>query len=318
MGLVVANAAEAVVGDKGPTGDKGATGNTGATGATGAKGATGDKGATGNTGATGATGAKGATGDKGATGNTGATGATGLKGPGGGAKGDTGPQGPVGATGPQGPTGATGFPQAGNNVGDMQYWDGSTWVIIPAPNPLPVVPILPFRLGMYNGMNINLISPISSNGKTYYWVDTNGDGTPLYQLNNSHNLIISSDDVYHDLLDMLFNSGFDTTDQNRTFSSMAVNGYTLVLPTKDELIALHNDKSSEINAQWPCGGSSTSTLAGANIHYRVELCGGTVDTASDTKIDTATGNFIVYLTTTPKSVLTFCSGVPTWVQYNCP
>ena len=169
MGLVVANAAEAVVGDKGPTGDKGATGNTGATGATGAKGATGDKGATGNTGATGATGAKGATGDKGPTGDkgatgntgatgatgakgatgdkgatgnvgatgtkgaTGATGATGLKGPGGGAKGDTGPQGPVGATGPQGPTGATGFPQAGNNVGDMQYWDGSQWKMLSAP-----------------------------------------------------------------------------------------------------------------------------------------------------------------------------------------
>ena len=128
MGLVVANAAEAVVGDKGPTGDKGATGNTGATGATGAKGATGDKGATGNVGATGTKGA------------TGATGATGLKGPGGGAKGDTGPQGPVGATGPQGPTGATGFPQAGNNVGDMQYWDGTQWQLIPPPNPLPVAP----------------------------------------------------------------------------------------------------------------------------------------------------------------------------------
>ncbi len=116
MGLVVANAAEAVVGDKGPTGDKGATGNTGATGATGAKGATGDKGATGNVGATGTKGA------------TGATGATGLKGPGGGAKGDTGPQGPVGATGPAGAVGASGTTIAnGTNTGDTLMWNGTTW-----------------------------------------------------------------------------------------------------------------------------------------------------------------------------------------------
>ena len=260
-----------------------------AAGAVGAEGPTGKKGPRGDT---------GPRGDQGIVGKTGATGKTGLQGPTGGTKGD---QGIV--------------------AGDMQYWDGAKWELIPAPNPLPIVPpILPFRLGTYNGININLISPISSKGKTYYWVDTNGDGTPLYQWNSSHNLILSSDDVYHDLLDILFNNGFDTTDQNRTFSTKAVNGYTLVLPTKDELIALHNDKSSEINAQWPCGGTSTSTLAGANIHYRVDLCGGTVDTASDTKIDGATGNFIVYSTTplTTPSVLTFCSGVPTWVQYNCP
>ena len=237
-----------------------------------------------------------------------------------GAEGPTGKKGPTGDKGLKGDKGATG--QTGLRgivAGDMQYWDGAKWALIPAPNPLPIVPpILPFRLGTYNGININLISPISSNGKTYYWVDTNGDGTPLYQWNESHNLIVSSDDVYHDLLDMLFNGGLDTTNQKRTFSTKAVNGYTLLLPTKDELLALHNDKSLKVKAQWACGGTSTSTLAGANIHYRVDLCGGTVDTASDTKIDTATGNFIVYLTTTPKSVLNFCSGVPTWVQYNCP
>ena len=115
MGLIVANAAEAVVGDKGPTGDKGATGNTGATGA---KGATGDKGPTGD---------KGATGTKGATG---ATGATGLKGPSGGAKGDTGPQGPVGATGPAGASGTT--IANGTNTGDTLMWNGTAWMPVAA------------------------------------------------------------------------------------------------------------------------------------------------------------------------------------------
>ena len=47
-----------------------------------------------------------------------------------GATGPAGPQGSIGQQGPQGPigaTGATGLPQAGNNVGDMQYWDGTQW-----------------------------------------------------------------------------------------------------------------------------------------------------------------------------------------------
>lgn len=60
--------------------------------------------------------------------------------------GPTGPAGlagPTGATGPQGlqgATGATGAPgsfPAGNAIGDMQYWDGTAWVMIPVV-PVPV------------------------------------------------------------------------------------------------------------------------------------------------------------------------------------
>ncbi len=111
----------------GPAGPKGATGATGPAGATGPKGATG---ATGPKGATGATGPAGATGPKGATGATGPAGATGPKG----ATGATGATGPAGATGAAGPTGATGPAgsiQSGNAEGDILYWDGSNWTLLP-------------------------------------------------------------------------------------------------------------------------------------------------------------------------------------------
>lgn len=35
--------------------------------------------------------------------------------------------------GDKGPIGDTGLPQAGNDVGDMQYWDGNQWQILAAP-----------------------------------------------------------------------------------------------------------------------------------------------------------------------------------------
>ncbi len=68
---------------------------------------------------------------KGSVGATGATGPIGPAGPQGpvGATGPIGPQGPQGATGPQGPAGTL---AAGNNAGDMQYWNGTAWVVVPA------------------------------------------------------------------------------------------------------------------------------------------------------------------------------------------
>ena len=113
MGLIVANAAEAVVGDKGPQGP------TGKKGPTGDKGLRGDKGATGNTGATGATGRTGAAGPKG-----GAKGDQGIPGTNGG-KGD---QGLPGDKGLQGDKGDAGTQIAnGTHTGDTLVWNGSAW-----------------------------------------------------------------------------------------------------------------------------------------------------------------------------------------------
>jgi uncharacterized protein (TIGR02145 family) len=138
-------------GDKGDQGIQGLTGATGPAGASGPQGLKGDKGDQGDAGLQGIVGPKGDKGDQGIqglTGETGLQGPTGLTGPKGAAgpqgdkgekgdKGDMGPQGPQGpqgidgAVGPQGPKGDPGSGAAGNNPGDMQYWNGSAWVMIP-------------------------------------------------------------------------------------------------------------------------------------------------------------------------------------------
>jgi uncharacterized protein (TIGR02145 family) len=75
-----------------------------------------------------------------ASGTPGPQGPQGLKGD----TGATGPQGPIGLTGPQGIKGDTGvrgpigpqgtFP-SGNAVGDMQFWNGTQWTMIPKGQP---------------------------------------------------------------------------------------------------------------------------------------------------------------------------------------
>ncbi len=70
---------------------------------------------------------RGEKGDPGPQGPRGNAGPQGLKG----LKGDTGSQGPKGETGATGPAGADGAFPEGNAPGDMQYWDGTTWVMIP-------------------------------------------------------------------------------------------------------------------------------------------------------------------------------------------
>ncbi len=74
-----------------------------------------------------ATGPAGPPGPKGATGATGPVGATGPKG----ATGATGPAGATGAAGPTGATGPAGSIQSGNAEGDILYWDGSNWTLLP-------------------------------------------------------------------------------------------------------------------------------------------------------------------------------------------
>ena len=76
-------------------------------------------------------GPQGLPGAQGVQGVPGAQGAAGGPGP----KGDTGATGPAGPQGPQGVPGINGtngsFP-AGTARGDMQWWDGTAWVVIPA------------------------------------------------------------------------------------------------------------------------------------------------------------------------------------------
>jgi formylglycine-generating enzyme len=85
----------------------------------------------------GAAGPEGPVGSEGPIGPEGPMGVQGPEGP----QGPAGPEGVQGETGPGGPRGEKGdkgdpgsFP-AGNAAGDMQYWDGTRWVMIPVGSP---------------------------------------------------------------------------------------------------------------------------------------------------------------------------------------
>ena len=108
----------------GPAGPAGADGADGADGAVGQDGATG---AVGPSGALGADGAVGPRGPVGVTGSQGVQGPQGIQGP----DGADGSAGPTGAQGPIGPQGANGLLDSGDNIGDILYWDGSQWPILP-------------------------------------------------------------------------------------------------------------------------------------------------------------------------------------------
>ena len=83
------------------------------------------------------------------------------------------------------------MPQAGNDVGDMQYWDGSTWVIIPAPKTVvnrPTTGSLEFCNGVA-GWNVKSTCriPNPNPNSTVYNIGDNGPagGKVFYVTDNT-------------------------------------------------------------------------------------------------------------------------------------
>ena len=189
QGLKGATGNAGVAGPAGAQGLKGAAGNAGATGSTGPQGLIGPQGITGAVGSTGAKGIAGAAGIiglKGDVGNTGASGVQGLIGPQG-IKGATGNAGATGSAGPQGvvgPRGAAGVPQAGNDVGDMQYWDGTAWVIIPAPLSAPVAPLMA-TLHLCNGIPSWEDSCVPPNATVFHIGDNGPAGGKVFYVTDA-------------------------------------------------------------------------------------------------------------------------------------
>ena len=118
----------------------------------------GPAGAVGHTGAVGSQGVQGVPGNPGSNGLNGAPGVNGLNG----AKGDTGA-----------------FP-SGTEVGDMQYWNGTAWVMIPAPKPVvrdKTIATLQFCNGVpgWDAANKCVYTPNTTpNNSTPYHVGDNG------------------------------------------------------------------------------------------------------------------------------------------------
>lgn len=130
------------------------------------------------------------------------------------------------------------------------------------------------NLGTVEGLTLNLINPVTTAaGKTYYILDSNGNG--IFEI---------ADEVGHDVLDKIFNSGNDTTDTQPSGAvkgvddarSMVRGGFTVVLPTTTEFVALRNEFKNVFPTGWqPVDYDSpnfgTATRVGANVHNNVSF-----------------------------------------------
>ena len=102
----------------------------------------------------------------------------------------------------------------------------------------------------------------ATNGKVYYFVDVNNDGSST-----------GSDGVDHNKLDTMFNGGADTTGTSSpaagddTERSVILAGYTLVLPTVTEFKALSTTSWSTVYGWTSILSYWTSTPNGAENHF---------------------------------------------------
>ena len=115
-------------------------------------------------------------------------------------------------------------------------------------------------LGTVSGINLNLVFPVTSGGKTYYYLDRNATNTAD-----------NNDQLTHDSLDTLLNGGIDTTDDAR---SVIVDEYTLVLPTSQELVDLQADQGTP--ASWSDNFYWSATRDGEDLHTSIRLRDGLV------------------------------------------
>lgn len=136
-------------------------------------------------------------------------------------------------------------------------------------------------LGNVNGLDLNLIGGFKTNdNKWYYYLDFSNDSSATDSLN---------DQINHDDLDNLLNSGTDTVetqllgavagiDDERT---VVIGGYTLVLPTASELLPVLNalDPSSQVwsiyDSYW------TATPSNAEEHLVISAVDFQSSSASD-------------------------------------
>jgi len=129
------------------------------------------------------------------------------------------------------------------------------------------------------GVNLHLINPIiSADGKLYYYVDHSGDGSSA-----------GVDTRTHSVLDALFNSNTDTLDTQIDGAAIGIDdertviidGYTIVLPTRDELLALHDERTTGDNLDWDNNYFWSSTSNSSGNHYTVQLDSGANSQVAD-------------------------------------
>ena len=120
---------------------------------------------------------------------------------------------------------------------------------------------VPLRLGTVSGVSLNLAFPVTSGGKTYYYLDKDNNGETS-----------SFDQLSHNDLDTLLNDGSDTTDTLDT-RSVITDGYTLILPTISEWRAFQSVQGTP--AKWSNSFYLSATRDSAETHAVIRLSDGT-------------------------------------------
>jgi hypothetical protein len=153
---------------------------------------------------------------------------------------------------------------------------------------------------------LNLTAPITTSaGKTYYFLDANGDGSSA--LVNG----VPLDALSHDVLDYLFNFGSDTTASARTVN-YTVNGltYQFRLPTVVEYDALKADSISDPPVGWAPGNPHatywTADLSGG-YHSLYALNDGQVRSGATWPDGTSKQSVAFELVSLPPTTVSFTS-----------
>ena len=162
-------------------------------------------------------------------------------------------------------------------------------------------------LGTIGDLTFNLIFPVTTaGGKIYYYLDHDGSGTSS-----------TGDAVAHGLLDALFNNGMDTTatqgtddhDGTDDARSAIVDGYTLILPTAAELLALAGDSLFDIttissSTSYPVWAADGPDDPAADTHKRINLATKVEDGVSPIE-DTLRTNVLFQVLPAPGTAPTF-------------
>ena len=160
-----------------------------------------------------------------------------------------------------------------------------------------------------SGINLHLIFPVTVDGKTYRYLDNNGNSK-----------IDSGDEVTHIDLNLLLNGHHNSStaatqdgvhNGEDDARSVIVGDTTLILPTVNELIALRSSPSNTVPARWqtlPVNEEYWTANPGmrTNVNGPIDFFQYDFFDGTDSELDRASGNYVAFQV---RTLPTFSAGI---------